>query len=175
MCCPPASTIRGFPATWPGTSGPITAPPEPAPRKSPSIRSFSDCHKTDPFCSVRSHDALARSVSFTVVNHRTPMNTLHRVAAPELCAIGCGAGRITGKMCTREHHSPSFAYCITSRQALRLLAQVCLFLRTYKSNALACCSMSAKASHLATAATPWSNVRRVSNSRRASSRFPLVQ
>jgi hypothetical protein len=43
-----------------------------------------------------------------------------------------GAGDITGKMCTREHHSPSFAYCITSRQALRLLAQVCPFLRTYK-------------------------------------------
>jgi LAGLIDADG-like domain len=44
-----------------------------------------------------------------------------------------GAGRITGKACAREHHSPSFAYCITSRQALALLAQVYPFLRTYKS------------------------------------------
>ena len=34
-----------------------------------------------------------------------------------------GAGRITGKVCAREHHSPSFAYCITSRQALALFAQ----------------------------------------------------
>jgi LAGLIDADG-like domain len=44
-----------------------------------------------------------------------------------------GAGRITGKARAREHHSPSFAYCITSRQALALLAQVYPFLRTYKS------------------------------------------
>jgi hypothetical protein len=44
-----------------------------------------------------------------------------------------GAGRITGKACARAHHSPSFAYCITSRQALALLAQVYPFLRTYKS------------------------------------------
>jgi hypothetical protein len=44
-----------------------------------------------------------------------------------------GAGRITGKVRSREHHSPSFAYCITSRQALQLLAQVTPFLRTYKS------------------------------------------
>lgn len=43
-----------------------------------------------------------------------------------------GAGRITGKIRSREHHSPSFAYSITSRQALRLLAQVCPYLRTYK-------------------------------------------
>jgi hypothetical protein len=44
-----------------------------------------------------------------------------------------GAGRITGKVRSRDHHSPSFAYCITSRQALQLLAQVTPFLRTYKS------------------------------------------
>ena len=44
-----------------------------------------------------------------------------------------GAGRNTGKVRAREHHSPSYAYCITSRQALQLLAQVCPFLRTYKS------------------------------------------
>jgi LAGLIDADG-like domain len=44
-----------------------------------------------------------------------------------------GAGRITRKMRTREHHSPSFAYCITSRQALQLLRRAAPFLRTYKS------------------------------------------
>jgi hypothetical protein len=43
-----------------------------------------------------------------------------------------GAGRITSKVCAKQHHSPSFAYSITSRQALTLLAQVCPFLRTYK-------------------------------------------
>jgi hypothetical protein len=45
-----------------------------------------------------------------------------------------GAGRITGKVCAREHHSPSFTYSITSRQALSLLARVCPFLRTYKAS-----------------------------------------
>lgn len=43
-----------------------------------------------------------------------------------------GAGRITGKMTARTHHSPSFAYVISTRQALALLAQVSRYLRTYK-------------------------------------------
>ncbi|MGP8035208.1 MAG: LAGLIDADG family homing endonuclease [Steroidobacteraceae bacterium] len=44
-----------------------------------------------------------------------------------------GAGRITRKARARAHHSPSFAYCVSSRQALSLLRQVSRFLRTYKS------------------------------------------
>jgi hypothetical protein len=44
-----------------------------------------------------------------------------------------GAGRITRKRCAREHHSPSFAYVISSRQALALLAQLAPYLRTYKA------------------------------------------
>ena len=43
-----------------------------------------------------------------------------------------GAGRITGKVTTRNHHSPSFAYVISSRQALALLAQISGYLRAYK-------------------------------------------
>src|SRR6185437_9540997 len=43
-----------------------------------------------------------------------------------------GAGRITGKVTARDHHSPSFAFVISSRQALDLLAQVSVYLRTYK-------------------------------------------
>lgn len=43
-----------------------------------------------------------------------------------------GAGRITGKMTARSHHSPSFAYVISSRQALALLGQISGYLRTYK-------------------------------------------
>jgi hypothetical protein len=43
-----------------------------------------------------------------------------------------GAGRITGKVTARKHHSPSFAYVISSRQALALLAQISAYLRTYK-------------------------------------------
>jgi hypothetical protein len=43
-----------------------------------------------------------------------------------------GAGRITGKVTTRDHHSPTFAYVISGRQALALLAQISEHLRTYK-------------------------------------------
>jgi hypothetical protein len=43
-----------------------------------------------------------------------------------------GAGRITGKITARDHHSPSFTYVISSRQALALLDQVSVHLRTYK-------------------------------------------
>lgn len=43
-----------------------------------------------------------------------------------------GAGRITGKITARRHHSPSFAYVVSSRQALALLAQISAYLRTYK-------------------------------------------
>jgi hypothetical protein len=44
-----------------------------------------------------------------------------------------GAGRITNKACARPHHTPSFTYVISSRQALAVLAQVATYLRTYKS------------------------------------------
>lgn len=43
-----------------------------------------------------------------------------------------GAGRITGKVTAREHHSPSYAYVISSRQALDLLARIGVYLQTYK-------------------------------------------
>lgn len=35
-------------------------------------------------------------------------------------------------MTTRKHHSPSFAYVISSRRALALLARISGYLRTYK-------------------------------------------
>jgi hypothetical protein len=43
-----------------------------------------------------------------------------------------GAGRITSKVTARKHHSPSFTYVISSRQALALLAQISKYLQTYK-------------------------------------------
>jgi len=43
-----------------------------------------------------------------------------------------GAGRITGKITAKDHHSPSYAYVLSSRQALALLAQIAKHLRTYK-------------------------------------------
>lgn len=72
-------------------------------------------------------------------NHRSenrrPVVSISSTELPLLAYVRSviGAGRITRKMRTRERHSPSFAYCISSRQALRLLAQVAPFLRTYKT------------------------------------------
>jgi hypothetical protein len=43
-----------------------------------------------------------------------------------------GAGKITNKRTGAAHHTPSFAYRVSSRQALVLLEQVAPFLRTYK-------------------------------------------
>lgn len=67
--------------------------------------------------------------------NRRPVVSISSTELPLLTYVRSviGAGRITGKMCVREHYSPSFAYCITSRQALHLLAQIAPFLRTYKS------------------------------------------
>jgi hypothetical protein len=45
-----------------------------------------------------------------------------------------GAGRITNKARSRPHHTPSFTYVISSRQALAVPSQVAQYLRTYKSS-----------------------------------------
>lgn len=44
-----------------------------------------------------------------------------------------GAGRITAKRTYKSQHSPSFTYAIGNRQALALLDQIALYLRTYKA------------------------------------------
>ena len=41
-----------------------------------------------------------------------------------------GAGRITGKVTARTHHSPSFTYAISSRRVLALLSQIAPYRRT---------------------------------------------
>jgi LAGLIDADG-like domain len=43
------------------------------------------------------------------------------------------AGKITGKRSYSKSHSPSFNYQITSRQALELLRQIAVFMKTYKT------------------------------------------
>ena len=43
-----------------------------------------------------------------------------------------GAGKITHKRTTKQHHTPSYCYAIYNRQALALLKQVLPFLKTYK-------------------------------------------
>lgn len=44
-----------------------------------------------------------------------------------------GVGKITKKRTARSEHTPSFAYRLTSQQALALLAQIQPYLRSYKS------------------------------------------
>jgi hypothetical protein len=44
-----------------------------------------------------------------------------------------GAGRITSKRHYKEAHTPSFTYAIGNRQALDLLKQITIYLRSYKS------------------------------------------
>jgi len=41
-------------------------------------------------------------------------------------------GKITTKRVAKKHHSPSFTYAVYNRQALALLDQLVLFLRSYK-------------------------------------------
>ncbi len=67
--------------------------------------------------------------------NRRPVVSISSCELPLLTYVRSiiGAGGITTKVCAREHHSPSFAYSIRSRQALSLLAQVAPFLRTYKA------------------------------------------
>ena len=43
-----------------------------------------------------------------------------------------GAGKITRKRTESDRHTPSFCYCVSSRQALELLRQVVSWLRSYK-------------------------------------------
>ena len=44
-----------------------------------------------------------------------------------------GAGKITNKITSQSHHTPSFTYAISNRQALALLNQIFPYLRTYKA------------------------------------------
>lgn len=43
-----------------------------------------------------------------------------------------GVGKITKKKTSKTHHTPSFTYAVYNRQALDLLKQISLYLRTYK-------------------------------------------
>jgi len=44
-----------------------------------------------------------------------------------------GVGKITKKKTVRSEHTPSFAYRVSSRQALALLTQIMPWLRSYKA------------------------------------------
>jgi hypothetical protein len=67
--------------------------------------------------------------------NRRPVVSISSTELPLLLYVRSvvGAGRITSKVRAQDHHSPSFAYTIYSRQALTLLNQVSPYLRTYKA------------------------------------------
>jgi hypothetical protein len=44
-----------------------------------------------------------------------------------------GTGKITSKRISKSHHSPSFTFSVSNRQALELLRQTAPYLRSYKS------------------------------------------
>ena len=44
-----------------------------------------------------------------------------------------GAGKITGKRTYQSHHTPSYTYTISNRQALALLNQIFPYMKTYKT------------------------------------------
>jgi len=44
-----------------------------------------------------------------------------------------GAGKITGKRTYQSHHTPSYTYTISNRQALALLNQIFPYMKTYKA------------------------------------------
>ncbi|HXY97827.1 MAG TPA: LAGLIDADG family homing endonuclease [Steroidobacteraceae bacterium] len=67
--------------------------------------------------------------------NRRPVVSISSTELPLLAYVRgvVGAGRINSKARARMHHSPSFTYCISSRQALLLLEQVSPYLKTYKA------------------------------------------
>ena len=67
--------------------------------------------------------------------NRRPVVSISSTELPLLLHVRSvvGAGKITSKSCAQNHHSPSFAYAISSRQALTLLGRISPYLRTYKA------------------------------------------
>jgi len=67
--------------------------------------------------------------------NRRPVISISSTERPLLSYVRqvVDAGRITNKMRTREHHSPSYAFTLSSRKALALFSQVSPFLQTYKA------------------------------------------
>jgi hypothetical protein len=67
--------------------------------------------------------------------NRRPIVSISNTERPLLEHIQdvVGAGRITNKRTSAADHTPSFAYVLSSRRAISLLAQVAPYLRTYKA------------------------------------------
>lgn len=66
--------------------------------------------------------------------NRRPIVSISSTERPllEYVQLVIGAGRITNKRRSRAHHSASFTFVISSRNALTLLLQIAPYLHTYK-------------------------------------------
>src|SRR5581483_9109334 len=78
------------------------------------------------------------TITLTRTHRNENRRPLLSISSTELALLSyvqsvIGSGRITKKACARSHHTPSFTYVISSRQALAVLSQITPYLRTYKS------------------------------------------
>ena len=73
---------------------------------------------------VRKHKNEHRQLSLSISSTE--------IALLDFVKSATGVGKITTKKISRPHHSPSFAYAVYNRQALNVLEQIFLFLRSYK-------------------------------------------
>jgi hypothetical protein len=74
---------------------------------------------------TREHRGESRRLVVSIANTELPLL--------EFVHQAVGAGRVTRKRAASRAHTPSFAYRITSRQALDLLAQILPFLQSCKA------------------------------------------
>jgi hypothetical protein len=73
---------------------------------------------------TRHHAGENRRLVISIANTELPMLRFVDAAV--------GTGKITRKRTSSNHHTPSFCYAVSSRQALALLRQVAPYLRSYK-------------------------------------------
>ena len=113
MCCPPASTNQ--------------RDSRQGRRESPVIPKNSSWPLGGPVCTLSSRRRQRVGSRCPLPDSSTELPLLLHVRNI------VGSGRITGKIRVREHHSPGYAFTVSSRRALAVLAQVLPYLRTYKA------------------------------------------
>ena len=78
------------------------------------------------------------TITLTRVHRSENRRLVLSISNNELAILGfvaaaAGVGRITSKRTYQARHKPSFAYQVSSRQALDLLEQIAPYLKSYKS------------------------------------------
>jgi hypothetical protein len=78
------------------------------------------------------------TITLTRLNRNRERGLAVTISSTELSILShvlavIGAGKITNKKVSKEHHIPSYTYQITNRQALDVLQQISPHLRSYKA------------------------------------------